>query len=71
MLMFRTSPSENHFSVFTDSIKHIPGFATTIIHMRRNSYGPMDNNIQFFMDACLHLEASGARRGDTHDSFAR
>ena len=56
MLMFRNPPSDDHLlSVFTIRIKHIPGLATTMAHLKRIPYGHMDKNTQFLKDACLAL----------------
>ena len=56
MLTSRTPPSDDHlFSVFTNHIKHIPGLATTMAHLKRIPYGRMDKNLQFLKDACLAL----------------
>ena len=56
MLMFRTPPSDDHlFSTSTNRIKHIPGLATTMAHLKRIPYGHVNKNIQFLKDACLAL----------------
>ena len=56
LLTFRTPPSDDHFfSIFTNCIKHIPGLATTMAHLKHIPYGHMDKNLQFLKDACLAL----------------
>ena len=46
MLTFRTQPSDDHLlSVFTNRIKHIPGLATTMAHLKRIPYGHVDKNL--------------------------
>ena len=49
-------PSQDHlFSVFMSRVKHIPGLATTMAHLKRIPYGHADKNLQFLKDACTGL----------------
>ena len=56
LLTFRVQPSQDHlFSVFMSRVKHIPGLATTMAHLKRIPYGHADKNLQFLKDACHGL----------------
>ena len=56
LLTFRVQPSQDHlFTVFMSRVKHIPGLATTMAHLKRIPYGHADKNLQFLKDACTGL----------------
>ncbi len=56
LLTFRVQPSQDHlFTVFMNRVKHIPGLATTMAHLKRIPYGHADKNLQFLKDACHGL----------------
>ena len=66
MLTFWTPPSDDHlFSVFTNRVKHVPGLATTMAHLKRILCGRKDKNIQFLKNASLAFVE------DPHGSPAR
>ena len=56
MLTFKIPPSDKRLlSVFTNRVKHIPGLATTMAHLKRIPYDHMEKNLQFLKDAYLAL----------------
>jgi hypothetical protein len=56
LLSFRTQPSPDHlFSVFMSRVKHLPGLATTMAHLKRIPYGHPDKTLTFLKDACNGL----------------
>lgn len=56
LLTFKTPPSQDHlFTAFSSRVRHLPGLATTMAHLKRIPYGHPEKTYAFLKEACHSL----------------